>query len=321
MASNQAIVVDQSASGKLVIRDVAMPQPLPSEAMVRVAAISLNRGESRRAMQEKDGWRPGWDLSGVVEQAAADGSGPQKGRRVVGLLHTGAWAQYVAVPNHALTPLPDAVTFAQAATLPIAGLTALYALAKRGQLLHRRVLITGATGGVGDFAIQLARVAGAHVIASVRRVDQAAGVRQAGADEVVIGDDLAAFAPCAPYDLVVESVGGKTLAAALGTLAKDGVCVSLGVSAANESTFDARKFFATGRTTLYGFIIFDEMQTEPAAAGLARLAGLIAAGKLTPRISVEAPWTQIADVVRQLLDRKFPGKAVLHVAGAPGAHR
>jgi NADPH:quinone reductase-like Zn-dependent oxidoreductase len=316
MASNQAIVVDQTVSGKLVIRDVAMPHPLPSEAVVRVTAISLNRGETRRSMEAEDGWRPGWDLSGVVEQAAADGSGPQNGRRVVGFLHSGAWAQYVGVPNHALTPLPDAVTFAQAATLPVAGLTALYALAKRGQLLHRRVLITGATGGVGDFAIQLARLAGAHVIAAVRRADQVAGVRQAGADEVVIGDDIAAFAPCAPYDLVVESVGGKTLAAALGTLAKDGVCVSLGVSASNESTFDVRKFFTTGRTTLYGFILFEELQTEPAAVGLARLAGLIAAGKLTPRISVEAPWTRIADVARQLLDRRFPGKAVLHVAGA-----
>lgn len=315
MASNQAIVVDQEVSGKLVIRDVAMPHPFPSEAVVRVAAISLNRGETRRAMQAEDGWRPGWDLAGVVDQAAADGSGPQNGKRVVGFLPAGAWAQFVAVPNHALTPLPDSVSFAQAATLPVAGLTALYALAKRGQLLHRRVLITGATGGVGDFAIQLARLAGAHVIASVRRADQVPGVQQAGADEVVVGDGVAAFTPCAPYDLVVESVGGRTLAAALETLAKDGVCVSLGVSAANESTFDVRKFFATGRTTLYGFILFEELQTEPAAAGLARLAGLIAAGKLKPRISVEAPWTQIADVARQLLDRRFPGKAVLHLAG------
>ena len=175
------------------------------------------------------------------------------------------------------------------------------------------MLITGATGGVGDFAVQLARLAGAHVVASVRRADQVLEVQQAGADEVVIGDDIAAFAAHAPYDLVVESLGGTALAAALGSLAKDGVCVSLGISAADESTFDVRKFFTTGRATLYGFILFDELHTEPAAVGLARLAGLIAKGKLTPRISVEAPWTQIADVAGQLLDRSFPGKAVLHV--------
>ena len=235
------------------------------------------------------------------------------GGRVVGFLPDGAWAQHVAVPSHALASLPDAVTFAQAATLPVAGLTALYALAKRGQLLGRRVLITGATGGVGDFAVQLARLSGAHVVASVRRADQVREVQQAGADEVVIGDDIAAFTARGPYDLVVESLGGTALAAALGSLAKDGVCVSLGISAADESTFDVRKFFTTGRTTLYGFILFDELHTEPAAVGLARLAGLIATGNLTPRISVEAPWTQIADVAGQLLDRSFPGKAVLHV--------
>jgi NADPH:quinone reductase-like Zn-dependent oxidoreductase len=196
----------------------------------------------------------------------------------------------------------------------VAGLTALHALTKRGLLLRRRVLVTGATGGVGDFAIQLARLAGARIAAAVRRPEQAALVKQLGADDVVVGEDMAAFEQYAPYDLVVESVGGQTLAAALAFLAKDGVCVSLGVSAGSETTFDVSRFFRTGRTTLYGFILFDELDTEPAAVGLAHLAGLIAEGKLQPTISVEAPWTQIADVARQLLERRYPGKAVLHVA-------
>ena len=247
MVTNRAVVVDQKASGKLIIQDIAMPQPLPSEALVKVSAISLNRGETRRSIQAENGWRPGWDLAGVVEQAAADGSGPHMGERVVGFLPDGAWAQHVAVPSHALASLPDTVTFAQAATLPVAGLTALYALAKRGQLLGRRVLITGATGGVGDFAVQLAQLSGAHVVASVRRADQVLEVQQAGADEVVIGGDIPAFTAAGPYDLVVETLGGTALATGLGSLAKDGVCVSLGISAADESTFDVRKFFTTGR--------------------------------------------------------------------------
>ena len=313
MATNQAVVVDQKAPGKLVIHDIEMPNPLPSEAVVRVSAISLNRGETRRSIQAEDGWHPGWELSGVVEQAAADGSGPETGGRVVGFLPEGAWAQHVAVPSHALGYLPDAVTFAQAATLPVAGLTALYSLAKRGELLGRRVLVTGATGGVGDFAIQLARLSGAYVTALVRRADQACEVQRAGADEVVVGDDFAAVTASGPYDLVVESLGGAALSAALGSLAKDGVCVSLGISAADQSTFDVRKFFATGRASLYGFILFDELHTEPASVGLTRLTGLIATGKLTPNISVEAPWTQIADVATRLLNRSFSGKAVLHV--------
>ena len=107
------------------------------------------------------------------------------------------------------------------------------------------------------------------------------------------------------------------LAAALATLAKGGVCVSLGGSATHEVTCDIRQFRQTGRTTLYGFILFEELAQEPAAVGLAHLAGLIAANKLKPTISVEAPWTQIGQVARQLLERKFVGKAVLHVADEP----
>src|SRR5262245_11811674 len=187
MAANHAVVVDHAVLGRLALREVAPPTPLPSEALVRVAAISLNRGETRRAMEAADGWCPGWDLAGVVAQAAADGSGPRTGARAVAFVRSGAWADSVVVPTNARAALPDTVTFAQAATLPVAGLTALYALTKRGLLLHRRVCITGATGGVGDFAIQLAHLAGAQVIAQVRRPEQAALVKQIGADDVVIG--------------------------------------------------------------------------------------------------------------------------------------
>jgi NADPH:quinone reductase-like Zn-dependent oxidoreductase len=314
MPKNHAIVVDHALPGRLAVQDVAMPTPEPSEALVRVAAISLNRGETRRAMQSPTGWQPGWDLAGVVEQAAVDGSGPAPGSRVVGLLDSGAWAEYVTVPTHALAVLPDAVTFAQAATLPVAGLTALYALSKRGLLLGRRVLITGATGGVGDFALQLARLSGARVVASVRRQDQVALVQQLGAQDVVIGDTVEAFSQYGPYDLIVDSIAGQSLASAMAVLAKDGVCVTLGASAADTTTFDVRAFFRTGRTSLYGFILFEELAQESASVGLARLASLIATSDLKPTISVEAPWTKIAEVAQQLLDRNFPGKAVLHVA-------
>jgi NADPH2:quinone reductase len=304
----RAVVVDPEAPGRLVIRPVPGPVPDRGEAIVRVRAISLNRGEVRRSGMAAAGWRPGWDLAGEVERAAADGSGPRSGARVVGLLSEGAWAERVAVPTHALAALPDKVTFAQAATFPVAGLTALHALAKGGLILSRRVLITGATGGVGDFAVQLAHLAGAHVTASVRRAEQSTAVRALGADEIVTGDEIL---PTPKYDLVIDSVGGRTLATALAALERAGVCVTLGVSAAAEVTFDTRQFFVTGRTTLYGFYLFTELGAEPASIGLRRLADLVAGKRLTPHISVERPWTEIGQVAADLMARKFPGKSVL----------
>jgi NADPH:quinone reductase-like Zn-dependent oxidoreductase len=309
--SNRAVVVDPEAPGRLVIKPVPDPTPDRDEAIVRVRAISLNRGEVRRAGMAAAGWRPGWDLAGEVERGAADGSGPRAGTRVVGMVNEGAWAERVAVPTPALAELPEKVTFSQAATFPVAGLTALYALDRGGPLLDRRVLVTGATGGVGDFAVQLARLAGAHVTASARRAEQAPALCQLGAHEVTIGDDIP---PSPKYDLVIESVGGRTLGTALAALARGGVCVTLGVSASAEVTFDARAFFAAGRTQLYGFYVFAELGHEPAAVGLRRLADLVAAGQLAPHISVERPWTEIAQVAADLIARKYPGKAVLTVS-------
>jgi len=316
MAVMRAIVVDPSAPGLLAIREVEAPHPAPSEALVRVAAISLNRGEVRGVRQSAAGSRVGWDFAGTVERAAADGSGPKEGVRIVGTLPTGAWAELVAAPAAAVAPLPDAVSFAQAATLPIAGLTALYALERGGSLLGRNVLVTGASGGVGLFACQLARRGGARVVGVVRTAAYEAAVREAGAHEVVAGADCRPAEPFGPYDTILESVGGASLASALRLLAQDGVCVLYGRSGAGEATIDAAQFFLNGGSTLYGFIIFHELKRRPAAAGLVRLVRLVAEGELRPRIEVEAPWAEIADVAWGLIERRFPGKAVLRIDGA-----
>ena len=109
--SVRAVLVDPSAGGKLVLRPVEIAAPKPDEVRVRVGAISLNRGEVRRALtQSAAGARPGWDFVGTVESEAADGSGPERGARVVGLLPSGAWAEAVNCRTHAVAALPDRVT-------------------------------------------------------------------------------------------------------------------------------------------------------------------------------------------------------------------
>src|ERR1700736_3680610 len=184
----RAVVVDPAAPGKLAVRPVELRDPDRDEVAVRVTAISLNRGETRRALQVAEpGWRPGWDFAGVVQTTAADGSGPRSGTRVVGILPSGAWAERVNCRTHAVAALPDAVGDAKAATLPVAGLTALHALRQGGLLLGRKVLVDGASGGVGLLACKLAMAAGAQVWGHVRREEHRAGVAEWGGERGVLG--------------------------------------------------------------------------------------------------------------------------------------
>jgi NADPH2:quinone reductase len=308
----RAVVVDPNSPGRLAIKPSPMRSPLPSQAVVRVKAISLNLGEVRRALTMTEaGWRPGWDLAGVVEQPAADRSGPPAGARVVGFLPGGAWAEMAAVPTNAIAQLPDNVSFAQAATLPVAGLTALYSLEQHGAIIGRRVLITGASGGVGHLAVEIANRAGALVVASVRRPEREKHARAAGAHEVVVGEDLSTAAKFGPYDLILESIGGASLGAALKMIAPGGMCVLYGVSASSEASFDAATFMRTGGASLYGFILFHELPHRPASQGLARLVEMVSGERLHPQIELEAPFAQIAEVANKLYDRGIAGKAVL----------
>jgi len=311
----RAIVVDPAVPGRLAIREVALREPDRDEVAVRVRAISLNRGETRRALQAAEpGWRPGWDFAGVVETAAADGSGPRPRTRVVGILPSGAWAERVNCRSHAVAALPDAVSDAQAATLPVAGLTALHALRQGGLLLGRKVLVDGASGGVGHLACQLAAAAGAQVWGHVRREETRGAVAEWCGERVLVARDLAAAAAHGPFWLIVDSLGGPALAAALGMLQPDGTCVTLGISDSSTVTFESRNLFGTGGARLYGLTLFHElMSVERGGIGLALLAELIAAGKLRPQIAVEASWSEVGAVARRLIDRDFTGKAVLHI--------
>jgi NADPH:quinone reductase-like Zn-dependent oxidoreductase len=284
------------------------PSPLPHQALVEIRAFSLNRGECKRLESKAPGTLIGWDLAGVVRQAAADGSGPAEGARVVGLVLAGAWGQRAAVDTEVLAELPDAVSFEQAATLPVAGLTALRSLEVAGFVLDKRVLVTGASGGVGRFAIQLAHLAGARVTAVARRT---AGLADLGADEVI--SELEPEGP--EFDAILDAIGGPVLGAALQRVAPRGVVVSFGSTVTQPVSYPTRALFSRASgARLYGLYIFDELaHTRTGAADLRRLAELVAAGRLDTQIDRVASWRQATEAIEALLDRRVAGKAVLTV--------
>lgn len=293
------------------LMEVAEPEPDSGQALVAVRAFSLNRGEANRLPQRDPGFVPGWDVAGVVAREAADGSGPAEGARVVGLVGSGAWAERVAVPTRELAELRQEVGFAAASTLPVAGLTALRALAVGGPSLGRRVLVTGAAGGVGRMAVQLAARAGAHVTAVASGEQRARGLGELGAHEVVHAFD--ADGPA--FDVILESVGGASLAAALQRVAPDGTIVSFGDSSREPVEFAASDFYGRGTgARLYAFLIFRELEREASGSrDLAMLARLVAAGELDPQIALEASWRDPGPALEALLQRRVRGKAVLHV--------
>jgi NADPH:quinone reductase-like Zn-dependent oxidoreductase len=229
---------------------------------------------------------------------------------VAGLVGEGGWAELAAVPTDRIAELPDDVSFEAASTLPVAGLTALRALEVGGPLLGRRVLVTGAAGGVGRFAIQLAHRAGAHVTGVVRSAERGEGLRELGTDALI----TALEPEGEPFDLLLESVGGASLAAALTRTAAQGTVVAFGASSPDPTTFDVSRFYNRGGASLYGLRVFDELaRLRSGVRDLTLLVGELAAGRLDQQIDLVTSWHDADAAIQALMDRRVAGKAVLRI--------
>ncbi|TPL13724.1 MULTISPECIES: zinc-binding dehydrogenase [unclassified Mesorhizobium] len=304
-----ALAISSDSPAGLTLAEVEDPRPLANEALVSVHTTSLNRGELRLLTIRPDGWIPGQDIVGIVERPAADGSGPAVGARVAALVDQAGWAERVAVSTDRLAVLPDEVSFVSAATLPVAGTTALRTLHHGGDLAGQRVLITGASGAVGRFQLQIAREQGASVTA-VAASRHGEDLRRLGAGQVVEAIELAEGA----FSLITESVGGQSLAHAIERVAPGGTIVMFGSSSGELTPIGFRQFVPGHEgARLQTFAYY----TSGAGIGsdIASLLTLVAAGRLETRVALTMPWTDIAQALDALRQRSFSGKAVLTMTG------
>jgi NADPH:quinone reductase-like Zn-dependent oxidoreductase len=295
-------------AGLRLADDLPEPEPAANEAVIEVKAYSLNRGELGLITRRPDGFRPGQDVAGIVVKAAADGSGPPEGARVVSAVDWHGWAERVATPVELMAPLPANVSFEQAATLPIAGLTALSALRFGGSLVGRRVLITGATGGVGMFAIQIAVAAGAHVTAVVSGEARLPEARDLGAHVVLthpLPEDIELF------DFVMEGEGGSSLLESMRSTVPGGTIAFYG-TVGGPSTITLGDFQRRTSVSIRSHIL-DQEPGRRTGEELSTLVTMVSDGRIRPMIGLALDWTRTPEAVRALTNREVRGKAVLTV--------
>jgi NADPH:quinone reductase-like Zn-dependent oxidoreductase len=295
----RALVTTPDTKFGLRLREAPDPVASPDQVLVDVRFASLNHGDVGYAATTPEGKVMGWDAAGVVTQAAADGSGPAVGTKVLTYAGDGAWAERRAVSVGELAVVPDGVDLAVASTLPVAGVTALRALKRSGSVQGKRVLITGASGGVGRYAIQLATIQGAHVVALARRGQ---GLAELGAKEVVSDLDNVE-----PVDVVLENVGGPTLVRAWELLKTGGVLQSIGWTSLEPATFPPYATVEPAKS-LVSF-----QAGNGYAPDLEYLLKLVAEGKLTVDIGWRGSWNQFDDAAAALFGRQVTGKAVIEI--------
>jgi NADPH:quinone reductase-like Zn-dependent oxidoreductase len=299
-------ILPASGPDLITFGTVSQPRPAPGEALVRVEAFSVNRGETFLLEKPPAGWRPGKDVAGLVVQAA--GPGPEAGTRVVAHPPAAGWAEYVSVPADSLAALPPGLPATTAAALPLAGLTALRLLRVAGAVTGKRILLTGASGGVGHYVTELAASAGAEVTAITASPERGGRLAELGASAVLRSVTDAS----GPFDLVLESVGGDSMAAGLQRLRPGGTLIWFGQASLQPPTvsfFDL--LYGASSATIRHFSYADS--PVPFADDLAILVRLVATGRLHPEIGRIADWAETGTVLTDLRERRIRGNAVLTI--------
>lgn len=312
--------------GPEVLRFETLPRPaLPDDRVrVRVHAASANpldwhtmRGEPR-IMRLSSGFgapddpRFGTDFAGVVEAVGADVSGFAPGDRVFGVA-PGAFAQYAVVNPMRIAKIPDGIEFAPAAAVPVAAVTALQALRDHGRLrAGQRVLVNGASGGVGSYAVQIAKAMGAEVsaVCSTRNVDL---VRSLGADRVFDYTKEDFTTSGERWDLVVDTVSNHGVFDLARVIEDDGALVVVGSNDDEAFLGPVWRMLATLLADPFVAPRLERMLAEARSADLEYLAGLMAQGQLRSAIDRTFPLAEANEAIRYVETGRARGKVVIAV--------
>lgn len=315
------------SADEIAVEDVPVPRPGEGKVLIKVEAASLNALDrhltvgSPLLMRAFGGLRsprrlgPGADVAGTVVAVGAGVDELVVGDAVFGETVGGTCAHYVVGKPDQVARMPDGVSFTDAAATPVAGLTALQGLRQHGNVqAGQRVLINGAAGGVGTFAVQIAKADGAHVTAvcSARNLDM---VRRLGADEVIdyTIDSVVARrrSGAEPFDLIFDNADTFTPSEAIELLVPGGRLVGIG-SADLSSTLGilggmVRKHVRFGRSDRS----FHSVMASPNREDLTTLAGLLADGTVVPEIQRTVGLDGVADGVRELCTGHARSKIVV----------
>jgi len=296
----------------LKYQDVPVPEPKDNEILVRLIASGVNPADplilNGKYAKEFGTHLPlilGYEMAGVVVKTGANVTKLKAGDPVYAyLLWGGGWAEYCISNEGESAIKPKSLSFTEAAPVPLAALTAWQALVDIGKIQSgQTVLIHGGSGGVGSFAIQIAKLRGARVIATASTANQDL-LKQLGAD-VAIDYTKQKFEEIAhDVDLVLDSVGRDTLARSYGVVKKSGIVVTL-VSRCDEA--ELKKHEIRGAS----------LSSHPDATELAEITKLIDDGKIKPIVSQVLPLTEAAKADAQAATHHTRGKIVLRIADEP----